>query len=150
MAAITLLSGLGGVVRMSSQHDEVIVSALADGNAKAGWCVGIEGTDGTVDAVDIDGSIDNFIGICLPRYDTDVDTAFTSADVIDIVVPISGHSYNVRIEDPSATLEEGHAMIWGDDPGSLQKGSTLETQGTVAVIAERVITGTTFATVRWL
>ena len=43
-------------------------------------------------------------------------------------------------------------MGWGDDPGSLQKEATLE--GTaiavVAYNAERIITGTTFATVRWL
>ena len=43
-------------------------------------------------------------------------------------------------------------MGWGDDPGSLQKEATLEGTAGITVVAfnaERIITGTTYATVRW-
>ena len=152
MAAIILLSGLGGKVRASSEHDEIITVLLADGNAKAGYMVGCEGTDITIDLCDDDGTVDNFVGICLPRYDTDVDTAFTAGDLVEVIRPKSGHLYNVLIEDPQATLQEGHPMAIGDTPGALKKEAAIggaETIQIIAQIAEPVITGTTFATVWW-
>ena len=149
MAAKTLLSELGGVVRASSQHDEIVTVLIADGSAKAGHAAGCEGTDGTIDLTDVDGSVDNFVGICLPRYDVDVDTAFTSGDLVELVRPISGHMYNVIIEDPSATLQEGHPMAFGDDPGHFKKWATIEDSEVIAYLAHPVITGTEIATIVW-
>ena len=104
MAANTLLSELGGEVIMGSQSNENIESYLADGTCKAGWLVGIDGTDLLVHGAD-DGAQETFIGIALPRYDTDCDTAFTASDVIDVVIPKSGNYYAVLMENPSATLQ---------------------------------------------
>ena len=148
-AAKTLISDLGGVVRASSQHDEIITVLLADGSAKAGMAAGCEGIDGTIDLTDVNGSIDNFVGICLPRYDTDVDTAYTAADLVELVRPISGHLYNVILEDPQATLQEGHPIAFGDEPGQFKKWATIEDSEVIAYLAHPVITASTVATIVW-
>ena len=149
MAAKTLLSELGGVVRASSRHDEIVTVLISDAAAKAGMAAGCEGTDGTIDLTDVDGSVDNFVGITLPRYDTDVDTAYGAGLIVELVRPISGHMYNVVIEDPAATLQEGHPMAFGDDPGHFKKWATIEDSEVIAYLAHPIITGTEIATIVW-
>jgi len=152
MAANTLLSELGGKVILGSRHDENIETFLADGTVKAGWLVGIDGTDLKVHGAD-DGAQETFVGITLPRYDCDCDTAFTTSDLIDIVIPISGHYYAVLFENPSATLQEGHMMTFSDTAGAVEKCATFDGGAdlqTICVNKEQVITGTTFGIVRWL
>ena len=151
MAANTLLSELGGKVIQGSQQDENIETWLADGTVKAGWFVGVDTTDLKMSGMD-DGAHEFFTGIALERYDTDCDTAFTTGDAIDVVIPISGHYYAVYIENPSATLEGGHAMTASDTVGCIEKCATLDGGADLQVIAynkEQIITGTTFAIVRW-
>ena len=151
MAANTLLSELGGKVIMGSQHDEIVETWLADGTAKAGWLVGLSGTDLVVSGTDV-GGLEYFIGIALPRYDTDVDTSFTGDDLIDVVIPISGHYYAVLMANPSATLEGATPLSWGATAGAVHKCATIQGSADVQIIAynkEQVITGTTFALVRW-
>lgn len=152
MAANTLLSELGGEVILGSPHDEIIETYLADGTCKAGWLVGIDGTDLKVHGAD-DGALEYFVGIALPRYDTDCDTAFTASDPIDVVIPKSGHYYAVLMENPSATLQEGHMLTFSDTAGAVEKCATFDGGAdlqTIATNKEQVITGTTFAIVRWL
>ena len=149
MAAVTLLSELGGVVRASSHHDEIITCLLSVANAKAGAAAGCEGTDGTMDLVDVNSSIDNFVGICLPRYDTDCDSVYTTGVLCELVRPISGHLYNVRLTNPSATLQEGHPIAFGDSNGEFKKHADIEDSEVIAYLAHPVITATTVATIVW-
>jgi len=152
MAANNLLSDLGGEVIMGSQSDENIETWLADGTVQAGWIVGVNGTDLLVHGSD-DAGVEHFTGIAIPRYDTDCDTAYTANDLIDVVIPISGHYYAVFIEDPSAVLEGGHAMTFSDTAGALEKCATFDGGADLQVVAynkEQCISGTDFAIVRWL
>jgi len=152
MAANTLLSELGGKVIMGSRHDENIETYLGDGTAKAGWLVGIDGADHQIEGC-VDGSVEFFVGIALPRYDTDCDTAITANDLVDVVIPISGHYYAVLFENPSATLLPGHMLSFSDSAGCVEKCSTFDGSSDIQTIAtnkEEVATGTTFGIIRWL
>lgn len=148
MAAVTALSTLGGQVCMDSRADEVFVSRKADGTALAGWLVGC--TDGiTAVGMNPAGNLDELIGILMPRYDIDVDTAITAPLLVDIVIPQGGHLYNIKIKDPAATLYAGEPLIpIAATAGALDKAGDLETEH-IARIFDSVITATTFATVIW-
>lgn len=148
MAAVTALSTLGGKVRMDSRGNELTISRKADGTAKAGWLVGC--TDGiTAVGINPTGNLDELLGIQLPRYDTDVDTAPTAALLIDIVIPQGGRLYNIKIKDPGATLYGGEPLLpIAGTAGALDKAGDIETEH-IARIFDKVITGTTFATVIW-
>ena len=149
MAAKTLLSELGGVVRASSRHDEIVTILISDASAQAGMASCFEGTDGTIDLTSVSGSIDNFVGICLPRYDTDVDTVYGAGVLVELVRPISGHLYNVLIEDAGATLQEGHPYAFGDTAGKFKKWTNIEDSEVIAYLAHPVITATEVATIVW-
>ena len=147
MAAVTILSGLGGEVLMDSRADELIISRFADGAIKAGWAVDISGS--TAVGTDVDGSLDEFGGFALPRYDTDVDTAYTSGDLIDIVIPQGGHLYNVYISDPGATNYAGEPMIFhATAAGELDAGGDIEAEH-VARLFDDILDTTRFATIIW-
>lgn len=149
MAALTKISELGGVVRASSHHDEIVTCLLSVANAKAGAAAGCTGTDGTMDLVDVNSNVDNFVGICLPRYDTDVDTAYATGVLCELVRPVSGHLYNVQIADAGGTLQEGHPYAFGDLNGQFKKWADIEDSEVIAYLAHPVITGTTVATIVW-
>ena len=147
MAAVTALSTLGGKVRMDSRGDELSIVRKADGTLKAGWLADISGE--TAVGINPTGNLDELGGICLPRYDTDVDTAFTSTRLIDIVIPQGGHLYNIKIKDPSATIYPGEPLIAiAATAGALDKVGNIESEH-VARIFDACLTGTTFATVIW-
>lgn len=147
MAAVTLLSGLGGQVCADSRADELWISRKADGAIKAGWAVDISGS--TAVGTDVDGSLDEFGGFVLPRYDTDVDTAFTAGDLIDIVIPQGGHLYNVYISDPGATNYAGEPMIFhATAAGELDAGGDIEAEH-VARLFDDILDTTRFATIIW-
>ena len=151
MAANTLLSELGGKVIMGSQHDEIIETWLADGTCKAGWLVGVDGTDLVV-AGSNDGTYEFFTGIALPRYDTDCDTAFTGDDMIEVVIPQSGHYYAVFCTDTGGTLEGGHALTMGAEAGCVLKCATFDGAADLQVIGtnkEQVLDNTLFLIMRW-
>ena len=147
MAAVTLLSELGGQVCMDSRADELWISRKADGTLKAGWLADISGS--TAVGTDVDGNLDEFGGFCLPRYDTDVDTAYTTGELIDIVIPQGGHLYNIKITDPGGTAYAGeplkfHATVAGE----LQIAGDIEVEH-VARLFDDVLDTSTFATIIW-
>jgi hypothetical protein len=148
MAAVTALSTLGGQVCMDSRSNELIVSRLADGTAKAGWLVGC--TDGiTAVGINPNGNLDELLGILLPRYNIDVDTAITAALLVDIVIPQGGHLYNILIKDPGATLYGGEPLIpISGTPGGLDKSGDIESEH-IARLFDKVLDNTTYATVIW-
>ena len=147
MAAVTKLSTLGGQVCMDSRADELWISRKCDGTIRAGWLADISG-DVAV-SLDYSNNLDEFGGFALPRYDTDVDTAFTSPELIDIVIPQGGHLYNVKITNPAATIYAGEPLVFANGTvGELTKGGDIEAEH-VARLFDDVITATTYATIIW-
>jgi len=150
MAAVTALSTLGGKVLMDSRAKELIITRLADGTLQAGHAADISGA--TAVGLDAVSHLDEFGGFCLPRYDTDVDTAYGSGDAIDIVIPQGGHLYNVLIEDPGG----GHAFAgeplqWSSDGttvAALEIAGDIEPEH-VARLFDDILDTTTFATIIW-
>ena len=147
MAAVTKLSELGGKVLMDSRENELIISRKADGTLKAGWLADISGD--TAVGTDVDGNLDEFGGFCLPRYDTDVDTAYTVGDLIDIVIPQGGHLYNIKVTDPGGTAYAGeplkfHATVAGE----LQIAGDIEAEH-VARLFDDILDTSVFATIIW-
>jgi len=147
MAAVTKLSTLGGNVCADSRANELWISRFADGNLKAGWAADISGS--TAVPLDYDTSLDEFGGFTLPHYATDVDSAITAAELIDIVIPQGGHLYNVFIQNPAETLYAGEPLIWSATiPGALNKGAAIEAEHT-ARLFDDILTTSTYATIIW-
>ncbi len=147
MAAVTLLSQLGGKVLMDSRENELLISRFADGSIKAGWLLDISGD--TAVGTDVNGALDEFGGFGLPRYNTDVDTAYTNGVLIDIVIPQGGHLYNVKITDPGGTAYAGeplkfHATVEGE----LQIAGDIEVEH-VARLFDNILDTSVFATIIW-
>ena len=147
MAAVTKLSTLGGNVCADSRANELWISRFADGTIQAGWLADISGS--TAVSLDYSNDLDEFGGIALPRYDTDVDTAYTSSELIDIVIPQGGHLYNVKITNPAATIYAGEPLVFANGTvGELTKGGNIEVEH-VARLFDDCITATTYATIIW-
>lgn len=115
----TALSHLGGIVCVDGRGGETIISAIADGTAKAGQVVGITTATNVAAGTD-DAAFEFFTGILLPRYDTDVDTVPTSGDAIEIVIPKSGRHYNVAIVDPGGDKGPGIGFVFGTTAGNME------------------------------
>ena len=108
-----------GVVMVDGREGELIVTALADGTALAGWVVGVPGATGVAQGSD-DAAFEYFKGLLLPRYDIDVDTAITAGLLIEIVIPKVGHRYNVACIDPGADKDDGQDFVFGTTAGRLE------------------------------
>jgi len=110
----TKLSEVGGKVIIGDEQDEIILPALADGTSKAGHLVTILST-GYVDNTDTDNP-NEFVGILLPHYSIDVDTAITSGLPVNVVVPRSGHLYAFYTLDMNAS-DAGHPGTFSGTEG---------------------------------
>ena len=126
--ALSKISELGGQVILGNYLDEMIVPAIADGTAKAGWLVGISAA-GVVGGTDT-GAPDQITGFLLPQHTIDVDTAITSPLKVNVVIPKSGHLYACFVTDLNTSV-----------PGSALKPSA--TAGSMAI--EAVIENTHIA-----
>jgi len=124
--ANTTLSSLGGKVCVDGLAGEVIITLIADGTCKAGWIVGQATGNGTARGVDTDGNLDELDGIALPRYDTDIDTAFTAGDLISVLIPISGRTYRVPMTDQNGSLYAGEPMTLTTVAGEVTAGADSE------------------------
>ena len=143
----TSLSDLGGKVNVNDPSPHT-VPAIGDGTCKAGDLVG-KNSAGVVQYTTGSGNLDEFIGILMPRYDTDIDTAIASGAACEILEPKAGYRYRCKIEDPSATLLAGEPFdINEDGNGELEKTGDQETLHR-AVLAKGVVSGDTYAEMRW-
>ncbi len=109
--AKTTCSAIGGVIH-DSRANELIVTGIADGTVKAGDLATVL-TTGVVRQSDLSDSYDETLGIALPMYHTDMDTAYTSGKTVDIVVPQGGHIYGVKAADIGA-VQMGEPMTIGE------------------------------------
>ena len=144
--ANTKLSDIGTSV-VGSAGAIKMVSALGDGTAKAGDAVGILSTGKVVQA-DV-GVSENFIGFLKERYDIDIDTAITDALPVQIVIPESGKTYNVLIEDPAGTELKGTPYLPSDTAGAHEAAAAITTAGVNSSLAKDVATGDLYGTIRW-
>ncbi len=140
------ISALGDSVIMGDLNDEEIITGLASGSEKAGDLVNITTSTGALAKCDVD-VIDLFIGICVERYDTDIDTAYTASDAVDVVIPKSGHKYRVQTANLSAS-GPGIAMILTNAAG-LGKQTAIETNERCRTFGDSYVTGDTVAEVIW-
>lgn len=143
------LSDLGGTIFVDGYDGETKLTLKADGNVKAGWLVGQAAGNGVAIGVDIDGSLDEFDGILATRYDTDIDTAPTAGDAVDVYYPKSGRKYRIHIGDPGTTLYSGEPMIHhATEPGAAYQGAASEAVR-IARLSRDVANGDLFAEVVW-
>ena len=143
---------LGGVVCVDGRAGERIISAKADGTLVAGNVVGIittiGATLGDIDGVE-DAVYEGVIGIVLPKYNVDCDTAVADGLVVELVIPKAGRKYNVAIVDPGAALPAGQGYVYSTTSGNLDK-STIEAQLLAVCRSARGIADTSrFAEMIW-
>jgi len=146
-----LLSSMGGFVCVDGKEDELIISATAGGVSKAGWLVTITNATGVEIATDIGVPTDRFIGILLPHYKIDVDTAITAAELVEIVIPQRGHTYIVYFADPAGTKDVGCYCSFSATDGALDVAeTTLEVKDCCAVLNKILVSTDRFGEVIWL
>ena len=151
---ITNLSDLGGVVCVDGRENELIITAIADGIAKPGWGVTILGTAGAAvgEMLNYDvAATDCFVGLCLEKYNTDCDAVATDRHIWEIVIPASGHKYNV----PIATIGAGEGNIGTPvymgavDGEFIVQTAALEVFQYCALVSRPVVNGDRYAEVVW-
>lgn len=147
------LSDLLGGVLCGPRSEEKIVTMIADGTAKAGDVVADQGAEdddpthlGIAVGVDVDGNVDNFVGIQLQRYDTDMDDAPTAGDIIEVVIPKSGHNYRVKVTDLNLD-GPGNPLNFGNTTGALSIAAAVE--GAIKAWTYEYNDGDTYAVVTW-
>jgi len=109
------ISEIGGVIQ-GNYDNEHIITAIADGVALAGWCVGLTAA-GVIAGTDSDAP-DAFLGIVLPHHAYDIDTLIGAAKVCSVVIPQSGHLYGIFCADLNVSTV-GHHLTFGGDVGKL-------------------------------
>ena len=145
--ANTSLSDLGGKVNVDDPNPSTI-PAIGDGTCKAGDLVG-KTSGGVVQYCTGSGNLDEFLGILMARYDTDIDTAIASGDACEILVPKGGRRYRCKIEDPSGTVLAGEpCLINADGNGELEKAGDIEGIH-CCTLSKTAVTGDTYVEILW-
>lgn len=126
--ANTLLSQLGGSIFVDGYDGETIITLLADGTAKAGWIVGQSAGAVSARGTDVDGNLDETMGILKERYDTDIDTAPTANELVEVVIPKSGRRYRVLMIDQNGALNPGEPMTFSNTAGAVTAGANIEAE----------------------
>ena len=157
--ANTTLSTLGGIVCVNGRKGELIFAAIADGAAKPGHGVSViaaaGATDGDIVKHDVNGSTDQFLGILLPKYNTDCDAVNVNGEVCEIVVPVSGRKYNIKISDPVANEGQvGTPVVFapavdGEWTVGTSGDHAIEVGAYCATISKALVSGDLFAEVIW-
>lgn len=155
--SITKLSDLGGIVCVDGRENELIFNAKSDGAAKPGHGVMILADNAVTIAEivkhDITGTTDKFVGILLPKYNADCDSAITDHEICEIVVPSSGHKYNIKCADQGGAAEGNigtpvrfHATIGGE---WLVGSADLEVKNYCATVSKETAQYDLFVEVIW-
>lgn len=156
MTTWTKLSEAGGRVCVSGRAAEKIITAKADGTAKAGYLVSVldtgahAATSGDIRPVTVAANVtDWFTGIVLEKYDADCDSAVPDGDLVEIVIPKGGHLYIVAISAAGATFEAGDVVDFpAADAGKMAvQGAGLEDNDYWAILTQQVTATSEFAEV---
>jgi len=143
----TTIAALGSSVLVSSERDEQIIPALGDGTAKPGDLVSIVAATGKVVQTDV-GAQEKFTGILMEHPLLGCDTAITDALFCSVVIPKSGHSYNVRMADQGGAKEVGQPMTFSSTAGSVTDATTA-ILGKVGNLALPIVDDDTVCQLRW-
>lgn len=119
MANTNGVGDLGDSIFVDGEDGEDKITLKADGTCKAGDLVGQTSGNGTARGVDLDGNLDEFDGIARERYDTDINSAFTAADPIQVVRPKAGRKYRVKLLDQGGAKYQGEPMTFSNTAGAL-------------------------------
>ena len=141
-----------GIVCVDGRDGETIITAKADGTLVAGNVVNVITTSGAtlgdIDGVE-DGVSESVMGILLPKYNVDCDTAVADGLTVEIVIPKAGRHYNVAIVDTGAAIAAGIGFTYGTTSGNLTE-STPEAQLLAVARNARGIANTSrFAEMIW-
>ena len=146
------LSVLGGIVCVDGRAGERIITAKADGTLKAGQIVGVISTVGAtlgdIDGIIIDG-YETPMGLLLPKYNVDCDTAVADGETVEIVIPHAGHRYNIMIEDPGADIASQVGLVFSSTDGVLEEGDGNVEKIYVCRVSRSVANTSLFAEVIW-
>ena len=140
----TTLIEYGTSVLAGVYDDEEIVPALGDGTATPGDFVHI-GSDRKVVGSDL-GAVELYSGILLESRITGREAAIVSGIRCEVVIPKSGHRYNVRILNLSGDKEIGFSLDISATPGSLD--AAADVNNALCGAAEPIANGDTVAHVR--
>jgi hypothetical protein len=157
MAEVTVLavklSALGGIVCVDGRAGEIIITAKSEGISTPGFAVCVISTIGATEGEIVgcdDSAVETFMGFLLPKYNTDCDTFVTDHELVEIVVPTSGHKYNVAIENPSAALAAGTDLVFGDTIGNMEKKTPDALTWCPARTWKGVTDTSRFCTILWI
>jgi hypothetical protein len=142
----TLIRDYGTSVIAGSDGDEEIIPALGDGVAIPGDLVSILSTR-KVAGSDV-GVNEEFAGILMESQVTGTETAIVDGIPCDVVVPISGHRYRIRILDPGANKEIGYALTFSATAGKADAAADII--HALCTIAKPILDTETVAEVFWL
>lgn len=143
------MKDLGGSICVDGYDGEVIIPMIADGTAKMGWFVGGTSGSSTIRGVNPTGNLDEFTGIQMRQYKTDINTAPTAGDPVSVLIPKAGRRYRVHIKDPGAAIYVGEPMIFiAGTAGAVDKAGDAEAEHNCR-IAKDVANGDTYAEVIW-
>lgn len=123
--ANTKLSEIGGVLQ-DSRGNELIVSAIGAATGKPGDLCGIL-TTGVIEFADLDSTTaDTILGLLLPKYDVDMDTAPGASVPVEIVIPQAGHIYGAH-GGAASTAETGWSLeLHATSPGLMTECTNVE------------------------
>jgi hypothetical protein len=142
----TLIRDYGTSVIASSDGDEEIIPALGNGVAIPGDLVSIASTR-KVAGSDV-GANEEFAGILMESQITGTETAIGDGVPCDVVVPISGHRYRIRMLDPGADFEMGYALTFSATAGKADVAADII--HALCTAAKPVYDTETVAEVFWL
>ena len=156
----TKLSDMGGIVCVDGRENELIMCAIGDGTAKPGHLIQLIAigagvlTANEVLLHDHGGGDDRMMGILLPTYDQDCDTACTDRELVEYVVPSSGHRYNIACNDVGAGALAGTVgtpAISSATDGEISIGTlTIEDALHWALVSKEVANTDRYAEVIWV
>jgi hypothetical protein len=148
----TKISHLGTRDIAISGLGEIYQSALGNGVCKPGEPVGIIAATGKVVGTDLGAGTtsETFIGILDNDYSTAEDTAIGDGNPVHVIVPQSGHLYQVWFEDPGdANSIEGFPVGFSNTLGNFEDVATMGTAGVYANLYKAMANGDTVGIIRW-
>jgi len=145
---LSKISELGGSVVVDA-GEESYGTLIADGTSKAGHVIGSTAA-GVTDGTEI-GVTENFVGIQMERYDTDLDSAPTAGKIVRYVKPKSSHKYRIFVTDLDGS-GPGIGMIFGATAGCLVKSTAIGGAAIdlIAVTGKGYTDGDTVAEAQWI
>ena len=147
----TTLKDLGGSVCVDHQNERFI-PALGNGSSVPGDLVYIDPANGRVAGADKTTAA-FFQGILMESKITGPETAIVADIPCTVVVPKSGHEYNIRITIVAAATDKaGSGVIFHDDAGkgeTTMAGSTLALSKIGRLVLDALV-GDTVARITWI